>query len=186
MRRVPSPILGLVAVEHEPSHDERGSFERWWCEPAFQAMGLASGFTQLSLSKNPLVGTLRGLHLAFGEHAETKLIRCIRGAIFDVVADVRPDSPTFGSWRSYVLRGGEPRALHVGPGLAHGFLTLEEESEVLYLIDVPHRPEAARRISYRDESLAIEWPIAVRVISEEDREAADLATYIRDLQCASF
>jgi dTDP-4-dehydrorhamnose 3,5-epimerase len=178
-------IGGLVVVENEQFCDERGSFERWWCEPTFQAMGLASGFTQLSLSKNPVAGTLRGLHLAFGAHAETKLIRCIRGAIFDVVADVRPDSPTFGRWQSYVLRGGEPRALHVGAGLAHGFLTLEAESEVLYLIDVPFRPEAARRISYRDERLAIDWPAAVRLISEQDREAADLASYLRELRCAS-
>jgi dTDP-4-dehydrorhamnose 3,5-epimerase len=181
MRVLESRITGLVVVEHEPFEDERGLFERWWCEPSFARLGLTASFTQISISKNRLAGTLRGMHVAIGAGAETKLIRCIRGAIFDVIADVRPDSETFGTWEGFELRAGEPRALHVAPGLAHGFLTLENESEVLYCIDTPYQAEAARTISYRDRGLAIEWPREIAIVSEKDRKADDLFAYVREL-----
>lgn len=174
---LPTRIAGLVLIEHEPFFDERGSFERWWCEPSLQALNLTSDFTQMSLSRNTQAGTLRGMHVAVGEGAETKLIRCIRGAVFDVIADVRPDSPTYGMWEGFVLRADVPRALHVAPGLAHGFLSLEDHSDVLYLIDTPYVPEAARIISYLDTRLNISWPGAVSVISPRDEAAPDLRVF---------
>ena len=182
---LPSPIAGLVQLEHEPFVDDRGSFERWWCEPSLDRLGLTSHFTQMSLSRNTQRGTLRGMHVAIGAGAETKFIRCIRGRVFDVVADVRPHSPTFGTWQGFLLSEDEPRALHVAPGLAHGFLTLADESEMLYLIDTPYLPEAARTISYCDAQLEIAWPGEVAVVSQRDAEAAGLDVFIRELTTLS-
>jgi dTDP-4-dehydrorhamnose 3,5-epimerase len=176
-----SQIEGLVLIEHEPFVDERGSFERWWCKPSFAELRLDTHFTQMSLSRNTRKGTLRGMHVAIGAGAETKLIRCMKGAIFDVIADVRPGSPTFGRWQAFTLRADTPLALHVAPGLAHGFLTLEDESEVLYMIDTPYVPSAARTISYRDPDLAITWPSDIAVVSDRDAAAAGLTAYYQEV-----
>ncbi len=175
-------IAGLVTIDHEPFIDERGSFERWWCQSSLIKHGLASEFTQMSISRNTLAGTLRGLHVAIGVGAETKLIRCIRGSVYDVIADVRPDSPTFGSWQGFTLSADVPCAIHVAPGLAHGFITLSDDAEVLYLIDTPYVPQAARTISYRDTRLAVVWPREIAMISERDSIADDLATYVREVR----
>ena len=117
-----------------------------------------------------------------GVGAETKLIRCTKGAIHDVVVDVRPGSSSFGRWESFTLRAGEPRALHVAPGLAHGFITIEDESEVLYMIDTPYVPDAARTIHYRDPKLAIDWPSPITVVSARDESATGLDVYVRGLE----
>ncbi len=182
MRVQATKLAGLRIIEHEPMRDERGSFERWWCEPSFAEFGCAARFTQMSLSRNSKRGTLRGLHVALGAAAETKLVRCVRGSVYDVVADVRPDSPQFGQWECVLLTAGEPRALLIDPGLAHGFITREDESELLYLLDTPYVADAARTISYQDPALHIAWPIPVEVISARDADAASLAAYVRELQ----
>ena len=171
----------LTLIEHEPFTDDRGSFERWWCAPTFAGLGLTTDFTQMSISRNTQAGTLRGMHVAVAPGLETKLIRCIRGAVYDVIADVRPDSPTFGRWQGFHLRADEPLALHVAPGLAHGFFTLDDASEVLYLIDTPYQSGTARTILHSDEDLRIIWPGTASVISQRDAQAAPLAAYLDEI-----
>lgn len=169
MRFVELGIPGAFLVELERHSDERGSFARTFCAREFGARGLATAFVQTSLSTNLRRGTLRGLHWQAAPHAEAKLVRCVRGRVYDVLVDVRPESHIFRQHLALELSAAAGNALYVPPGVAHGFLTLEDDSEVHYAMDAFHAPEAARGARWDDPAFGIVWPEAVAVVSERDR-----------------
>jgi dTDP-4-dehydrorhamnose 3,5-epimerase len=171
VRFVPTPIAGVVVVELEEHVDERGSFARTWSRDEMAEAGLARDLAQCSLSRNTRAGTLRGLHFQRAPHEEAKLVRCTRGAIFDVAVDLRPGSSTRGHWFGVRLDPESGRALYVPEGFAHGFQTLADESDVSYMISTPYAPEASAGVRWDDPTLAIEWPAfdGQRTISDRDR-----------------
>ncbi len=160
-------------VELEPQHDERGFFARIWCAREFKAHGIATAIVQESLSYNRRAGTLRGLHYQKPPHAEAKIVRCVRGAIFDVIVDIRPGSPTHGRWEGFRLDAENRRALYVPEGFAHGFQSLVDDTEVLYQISAFHAPEAQAGFRGDDPAFAISWPLPISVISARDRAWPD-------------
>lgn len=168
----PLPLAGAFLLRGEPVADARGHFVRIFCEAEFARNGLQSRFVQHSVSHNRLRATLRGLHFQEGDHAETKLVRCIRGCIFDVIVDVRAGSPTLGRWYGVELSSANALALYVPPGFAHGFLTLENDSDVLYQITPPYQPGHGRILRWDDPALGIQWPLQPVVISDQDRQAS--------------
>ncbi len=171
MRFVETELAGVVVVELEEHVDERGSFARTWCRDEMAAAGLTSKLAQCSLSRNRRAGTLRGLHLQHAPHEEAKLVRCTRGAIFDVAVDLRPGSPTQGRWVGVELDPDNGKALYVPEGCAHGFQTLVDETDVAYMISTPYAPDSAAGVRWDDPLLAIAWPDVAgeRTISERDR-----------------
>lgn len=168
-------IPGVLVVALERLEDERGSFARTYCEREFAARGLETRWVQCSLSSNAARGTLRGMHYQAEPEPEVKLVRCTRGAIHDVVVDLRPDSPTFRQWVGIELSAENGLALYVPTGIAHGFQTLEPHSDVLYQISAFYRPELARSVRWDDPAFGIEWPDDVRTISAKDRAVADFS-----------
>jgi dTDP-4-dehydrorhamnose 3,5-epimerase len=169
----PARLDGVWLVEIEPQSDERGHFARLWCRREFAARGLDSELAQASVSFNRARGTVRGLHFQTPPHAEVKLVRCSRGAIWDVALDLRPGSPTFGEWQGFELNAGNAAALYIPKGLAHGFQTLEPDTEVLYQISEFHAPDAAGGVRFDDPAFGIEWPLPVAAISAKDRAWPD-------------
>jgi dTDP-4-dehydrorhamnose 3,5-epimerase len=168
-------LPGAFVVEIEPHDDERGFFARVWDGEEFAARGLDARVTQSSIAYNHAAGTLRGLHYQVAPFAETKLVRCTRGAIWDVVVDLRRDSPTFLEWVGVELSADNRRTLYVPEDFAHGYQTLLDASEVWYQMSVPYAPDAARGLRWDDAQLAIEWPAAdARIVSERDRTWPDL------------
>jgi dTDP-4-dehydrorhamnose 3,5-epimerase len=169
-----TPIAGAVLIELEPLVDERGSFARTFAVDEFAANGLETRVVQCNTSTNTRAGTLRGLHYQASPHAEAKLVRCVRGSIFDVVVDLRPESPTYCVWYGVELSAANLRMLFVPAGLAHGFQTLEDDTEVLYQMSAEYSAEHARGVRWDDPVFGIEWPDTdVRTISERDRDYAD-------------
>jgi dTDP-4-dehydrorhamnose 3,5-epimerase len=171
-----TPLSGAFVVEPEPARDERGFFARMFDREAFAAHGLAPDVDQTSVSFNVQAGTLRGMHYQAGPHGEEKLVRCVRGAVHDVIVDLRPDSPTFRGWFGLDLDEDSRLALYVPKGMAHGFLTLADGAEVLYQISTPYVPGAARGVRFDDPAFGIRWPGAPQVISERDRTYPDFAS----------
>jgi dTDP-4-dehydrorhamnose 3,5-epimerase len=161
-------IAGARLLDIEPFRDERGFFARTWCQRELAAQGLDDGIAQESISYNHRLGTLRGLHFQRAPHEEAKIVRCTRGAIFDVIVDLRAASPTYLQWEGVELSAENRRALLVPKGCAHGFETLADDTEVLYQISSFYAPEAAAGYRYDDRAFAIVWPIPVAVISERD------------------
>ena len=169
MRFVETTLPGAFLIELEQREDERGSFARTWCRDEFAAHGLSTEVAQCSLSRNTRAGTLRGLHFQAAPHQEVKLVRCTRGAIFDVIVDLRPGSETEGRWLGVELSGESGRTLYVPKGFAHGFQTLVDDSEVLYMMSDAYVPEASTGVRWDDPAFGIEWPEATeRTISERD------------------
>lgn len=168
MRFQPTALEGVFLIDVEPARDERGFFARTFCAREFAARGLSPAVAQCNVSYNRRAGTVRGMHFQRPPAAEAKLVRCIRGAIHDVVADLRPDSPTFGRHLGVELRAEDRRALYVPPGLAHGFQTLADETEVLYQMDAFHAPGHDGGFRHDDPTFAIRWPLPVTVISDKD------------------
>ena len=174
MKFVETGIESAVVVELEPFVDERGMFARIWCAEEFAAAGLTASLSQCSISRNPRAGTLRGMHYQHAPHEEAKLVRCTRGAIYDVVLDLRDGSPTFGKWHAVELTPESGAALFIPEGCAHGFQTLVDDSEVLYMISHPYAPDAAAGVRYDDPAFAISWPVADGItISDRDRSYPD-------------
>jgi dTDP-4-dehydrorhamnose 3,5-epimerase len=163
-----SGLRGAFTVEMVPAQDERGFFARSFCAEEFAAHGLPAQMSQSSVSYNLREATLRGLHYQAPPHGEEKLVRCTAGAIFDVIVDLRADSPTRGRWLGTELTAQNRRALFVPKGFAHGFVTLRDATEVLYMISAPYVPGAERGLRWNDPALAIEWPVEPRVISARD------------------
>jgi len=173
MRFRPTPLPGVVVVEPEPMADERGLFARTFCAGEFEAAGLEPELVQCSLSFNPRRGTLRGLHYQVAPFAEDKLVRCTRGRIWDVALDLRPESPSYLRHFALELSAENRLQLYLPPQVAHGFLTLEEASEVFYQMSVPYAPEAARGVRFDDPAFAIPWPEPVVLVSPRDRGYPD-------------
>jgi dTDP-4-dehydrorhamnose 3,5-epimerase len=162
-------LPGVLEIRIEPKHDERGFFARTWCQKEFEERGLNSRLVQCSLSLNTRKGTLRGMHYQAAPHAETKLVRCTRGSIYDVVVDLRAQSPTFKNWIAVVLTAEKRNMLYIPEGCAHGFLTLEDDSEVFYQMSDFYDVESARGVRWDDPAFHVAWPQKVAVISERDR-----------------
>ena len=167
------PIPGAFLIEPERMEDDRGSFARTFCREEFAAHGLAVDVAQISISFNKLRGTLRGMHYQAQPHAEAKLVRCTRGAIRDVLVDLRRDSPTFLRWAAEDLSADNAKAMYVPEGCAHGFLSLEDASEVLYQMSTPFHGASAAGVRWDDPAFGIDWREAVRVISDRDRNYPD-------------
>jgi len=161
-------------IEIEKQEDERGFFSRLWCAQEFFARGLDDRLVQCNVSFNKRRGTLRGLHYQIPPHAETKLIRCTRGALYDVIVDLRAESPTFLQWFGLELTATNYRMLYIPKRFAHGFQTLEDETEIAYQMSEFYAPQAARGIRWNDPRLGIVWPEANRIMSKKDREYPDL------------
>ncbi len=161
-------IPGVYVVDLEKLHDERGFVARSFCAGEFAQRGLHSHFPQANISFNKARGTLRGLHYQAEPKPEPKLVHCTRGAIYDVAVDLRPDSPGYRRWVGRELSGENHTALYVPPGCAHGFVTLEDDSEVSYLMGETYDPDLARGVRWNDPAFAIDWPLEPVVISERD------------------
>ncbi len=166
-------LPGVFTIGIDPIQDERGFFARAWCRNEFEAQGLESNLLQCNISFNTRKGTLRGMHYQAAPFGESKLVRCTRGAIYDVVLDLRPESPTFKRWIVGRLTAENRNMVYVPKGCAHGFLTLEPESEVFYQISEVYNADSARGVRYNDPAFAIAWPERVMVISERDRTYPD-------------
>lgn len=164
---------GAYLVELEPQSDERGFFARSFCAEEFRAHGLLPAFVQGNISFNRARGTLRGLHYQAPPAAETKVVRCTRGALFDVIVDLRPGSPTYLQHFGIELTADNRRALYIPTLFAHGFLTLADDTEVHYLMGESFSPGHARSIRYNDPALGIRWPVEVAVISPKDAAIPD-------------
>jgi dTDP-4-dehydrorhamnose 3,5-epimerase len=175
MRFTETAIPGVVVVDPEPRGDERGSFARLHCPDEFAAAGRHFTPAQTSLSRNPQAGTLRGLHYQSAPHAEVKLVRCVRGRIFDVAVDLRPDSPAHRRWTAAELSAENGRALLIPEGVAHGFLTLEPDSDVLYQIAPAYRPGHEAGVRWDDPAFGVAWPSRPSLISPRDAAYADYA-----------
>lgn len=166
-------LKGAYLIELEKKADERGFFARAWCREEFQALNLPPQFVQCNVSWNGRKGTLRGMHRQVAPHEESKLMRCTRGAIYDVMLDLRRDSPTFGKWQGFELTEDNHRSLFVPDGFAHGYQTLEDNSEVVYLVSEFYVPGCEKGVRYNDPAFGIQWPAAVTVISEKDNSWPD-------------
>jgi dTDP-4-dehydrorhamnose 3,5-epimerase len=171
-------LKGAYSIELEPIYDERGFFSRSFCRDAFTEHGMNPQIAQCNISFNKKKGTLRGMHYQMAPHAEAKLVRCLRGAVYDVIIDLRQDSPTYGRWTGIELRAFEPAAfpcvhlLYIPEGFAHGFQTLDESTEVFYQMSESHHPASARGVRWNDPIFAIQWPLEP-VISEKDQSYPD-------------
>ncbi len=166
-------LPGAFVVDVVRYQDERGFFARSWCEREFAARGLETRLVQCSVSRNTQRGTLRGMHYQAAPHEEVKLVRCTHGAIYDVIVDLRPQSPTFRRFFGVELSADNHRALYIPAGCAHGFLTLTDAAEVYYQMSAFYEPSAARGVRWNDPAFGIVWPEPVRVISPRDRDYPD-------------
>ena len=173
MRLLKTKLSGVFEIHIEPHSDERGMFARTWCQREFEKNGLNPKVVQCNVSLNTTKGTLRGLHYQEAPYREAKLVRCTRGSLFDVAVDLRPDSPTFKGWTATVLTAAGRNALYVPEGCAHGFLTLEDDTEILYQMSEFYMPDFGRGVRWDDPAFGIAWPAEVRAISERDRSYPD-------------
>jgi dTDP-4-dehydrorhamnose 3,5-epimerase len=175
MKYTGSPLGGVYVVEVEPVEDDRGFFARTFCEDEFSRQGLETRFVQSSIAFTKRKGTLRGMHYQRDPYAEAKLIRCTRGAVYDAVIDLRPDSPTFRHWFGVELTAENRRMLYVPKGFAHGYQTLMDETEISYQMSAPYYPDAAAGVRWNDPAFGIRWPIDVTVIADRDRDYPDFS-----------
>jgi len=169
----PLPLDGAVVIEPELMEDERGFFMRTFCCEEFSAHGFDSNLIQCSSSFNKRKGTLRGMHYQDKPHEEAKIVRCTMGNIYDVIIDLRPESTTFKCWAAVELSADNRKSIYIPKGFAHGFLTLEDESEIFYMMSERFYPERARGVRWDDPAFAIDWPSDVCVISSRDKSYPD-------------
>lgn len=168
-----TPIGGAFLIDLEKRGDERGFFARAFCEEEFAAHRLATRFVQINDSLSARTGTLRGMHYQLAPRAETKVVRCIRGALHDVILDLRRSSPTFGHSFGAELSAENRRMMYVPKGVAHGFITLADDTEALYLVDELYAPGQERGVRWNDPKFGIRWPIPPVVLSDKDRAHRD-------------
>lgn len=166
-------LPGVFEIHLEPTSDDRGFFARSWCQREFESHGLNPRLVQCNVSLNSRKGTLRGIHLQTEPKAEAKVVRCTAGAIYDIALDLRPESKTYKNWFATVLSAENRHMLYVPEGCAHGFLTLEDNTEVFYQMSEFYHPESARGVRWNDPAFQIAWPEKVEVISERDRTYPD-------------
>ena len=165
----PTPLAGAYLIDLEKKGDDRGFFARAFCENEFSAHGLVGHFCQVNNSLSAPKGTLRGMHYQLAPRAETKLVRCVRGSLYDMILDLRDGSPTFGDSFGAELTAEDRRMMYVPKGFAHGFLTLVDNTETIYFVDEFYSPEHERGIRYNDPNFKLQWPDAPTVISDKDK-----------------
>ena len=168
----PTAISGAYVLDVERRSDDRGFFARTFCEEELRAVGLETHIAQANVSWNRHRGTLRGMHYQAPPHEETKIVRCTRGAVWDVLLDLRQDSPTFGRWHAEELTADNHRMLYIPRGFAHGYLTLADDCEVSYLVGHRYVPESGRGVRWDDPAFGIEWPFTPMHMSAADRSHA--------------
>lgn len=168
MKFIETELSGAYVLELEKHGDERGFFARMWCQHEFEEHGLVAEVVQQNTSVSKFKGTLRGMHYQVAPHQETKLVRCTKGALFDVIIDLRPDSSTYKQWLGIELTEDSYKMLYVPRDFAHGFITLVDDTEVTYLVSAFYAPEAERGIRYNDPQFGIQWPGKVTTISDKD------------------
>lgn len=168
-----TPLNGSYLIDLEKRGDDRGFFARAFCEKEFAGQTLATCFVQVNNSLSAIQGTLRGMHYQLAPKAEVKLVRCIRGALYDVILDLRQDSPTFGQSFGAELTAENRRMMYVPKGFAHGFVTLQENTEAFYFVDEFYSPEHERGVRWNDPRFDIQWPIEPVVLSDKDRNQRD-------------
>jgi dTDP-4-dehydrorhamnose 3,5-epimerase len=166
-------LAGACVLEVERREDERGFFARVWCAEELATAGLDTRISQINVGFNLRRGTLRGLHFQRAPHAEVKLVRCTAGAVYDVIVDLRPESPTHRRWIGAELSAENHRQLYVPAGFAHGYQTLTDSAEISYLTSVPYAPESATGVRFDDPAFGIDWPEPVTVVSDADRSWPD-------------
>jgi dTDP-4-dehydrorhamnose 3,5-epimerase len=166
-------LKGAYVIEIEKLKDHRGFFARSWCQNEFEAHNLVSRVKQSNVSYNKTKGTLRGMHYQISPYEETKLVRCTRGAIYDVIIDLRPASPTYSQWIGVELTAENYKMLYVPENFGHGFQTLEDDTEVTYQVTQFYTPGSERGIRWNDPAFSINWPIEVQVISDKDKSWPD-------------
>jgi dTDP-4-dehydrorhamnose 3,5-epimerase len=179
MRFAETDLPGAFVIELERREDERGFFARAWCEQEFADHGLEKRVSQSNLAYNRKAGTLRGMHYQAPPHAEVKLVRCTRGAVYDVIADLRPESRTYLHWIGVELSADNRTAIYVPEGFAHGYQTLTDDAETYYQVSVPYAPSAERGVRWDDPALAIDWPLPDPILSEKDAAWPDFAAAAR-------
>ena len=173
MKFVETTLRGAFTIHQERVADERGAFARTWCARELDASGLSTRVVQCNVSISLRRGTLRGMHFQRAPHAEVKIVRCTGGAIFDVIIDLRPDSPTYCGWEGVELSAGNGTMLYVPEGFAHGFQTLTDDAVVEYQMSEFFAPESARGVRWNDSAFGISWPLEVSMISARDAAYAD-------------
>lgn len=161
-------VAGAYELRLKRISDHRGYFARAWCNEEFRALGLNPAMAQMNIGLSTQRGTLRGMHYQVAPHAEAKLVRCSRGAVYDVVVDLRPKSPTFRKWHAAELTPDNDTLLYAPEGCAHGYQTLADDSEIYYLTTTAYAPSSARGVRYNDPALAVVWPLPVTAISTAD------------------
>lgn len=161
-------LKGAYVINIEPIEDERGFFARSFCQKEFEQLGLNPCVAQCNISFNKKKGTLRGMHYQAAPHEEAKLVSCVKGSIYDVIIDLRPGSITYCQWVSVELSAENHKMLYIPEGFAHGFQTLEDNTEVFYQMSEFYHPESARGVRWNDPAFGIEWPSAELIISEKD------------------
>ena len=174
-------LQGAFVIEIEQIKDNRGFFARAWCQKEFEEHGLTSRVVQANVSSNKKKGTLRGMHYQISPYEETKVVRCTRGAICDVIIDLRQDSPTFKQWIGVELREDNYKMLYVPENFAHGFQTLKDDTEVTYQVSQFYAPGSESGIRWDDPVFGIEWPLEVQVISDKDKSWPDYVVENRTL-----
>jgi len=176
MRFTETTLPGAFVVDVERHEDERGFFARSWCTQEFRDRGLNPCVVQCNISWNRIKATLRGMHYQATPHAEVKLVRCTRGSVYDVIVDLRERSPTYLGHVGVELSADSHRALYIPDGFAHGFMTLEDDTEVFYQMSALYEPSAAKGVRWNDPAFGIHWPLPVSIISSRDRDYADFRT----------
>lgn len=167
-------LKGIWFIDIAPFDDERGFFAITWSGEELHKRGLDPTLAQCNLSWNHTAGTIRGLHFQKAPFEEVKIVRCTRGAIYDVVVDLRPDSPTFAQWAAVELREDSRRMLYIPHGFAHGYQTLTDDAEIYYHVSAPYSPEHASGVRWNDSRFGIDWPLPLTLISERDAKWPDL------------
>jgi dTDP-4-dehydrorhamnose 3,5-epimerase len=173
LRILPTPLAGLKVIEIDFHRDDRGGFGRSFCKAEFATAGLTFDVVQANLSQNAAAGTLRGMHYQAAPYADAKLVRCVRGRIFDVAVDLRPGSPSQTRWFGIELAPEAPQMLFIPAGFAHGFVSLEPDSDVAYFMGGPFVAEAARGVRWNDPAFGVAWPMAPRHMSPRDAAYPD-------------
>jgi len=166
-------LKGAYIIEIEPLEDERGFFARSFCQKEFEQHGLNFSIVQCNLSYNKKKGTLRGMHYQMAPHKEAKLVSCIKGAIYDVIIDLRPNSPTCSQWLAVELSSENNNMIYVPEGFAHGFQTLKDDTMVFYQMSEFYHPECARGVRWNDPAFGVKWPLSHPILSERDQGYLD-------------
>lgn len=178
----PTPLEGVHIIEPKPIKDDRGYFERYFCTQDFAEIGLQKPIVQINHSYTKGIGSIRGLHYQTTPYCETKIVRCLKGSIYDVAVDIRKDSPTFLQYFGIELSEENGKYLYIPEGFAHGFQTLSNEAEILYLVTAPFNPQADSGLNALDPTLAISWPHPLGQISSKDKNSPFIIADFKGIQ----